>query len=777
MSSDDTNPHISHIIVFMLENRSFDNVLGWLYGGGADVPQHYHPPRDPKQPVFRGLNFDNAAKLVNQATLGNELITQSPIRATRATNIPGYDPGEEFEHVNNQLFGQTDRPSRGTKPKMTGFLADYAKVIKPYIGEPDADTCRQIMANYAPADLPIINTLAKKFAVCDEWFCSVPSQTNTNRAFSLTGTSLGLVDNGYLTEHTIDAWLANDRFETNTLFNTLHDNGFDDWGIFWFDPYPPRIWNLKGYPYTRNLFPHLEKIPNVDSYFHKFEDKADGFVARTRNGTLPKFTYIEPSWGGKAGLDNFMGNEMHPPSDTTPAEHLLLQIYNEITSPRTSGLDKPLLVILCDEHGGTFDHVPPPWNATPPEVSQAKPNQYGFGFDRLGVRVPAILVSHGIRENTVFRAGDGEHPFDHTSLPATVLRQFLPQLDREDWNLGERTKVAPTFHHVVAGPDVRPPGFHAFAPTREAVDGMPVCFGDPIFLRSPEGKFVSFAVSDAHYYPVMGDTAATLSFHGEAREVRDDPHYIVQLRTQEFLEPERTSGENADFPGIRNTLGAFLTEHNLYYWTAIDSMPKQLTHQSWRVIEATPSSTKVIKYGDEVYLENVHFKGQDMVAQGRYLTTTEKRGPHTRWTIVPGIRHQAAALDRLREGDHFDAPLNTFVNLAVASGEVGHAALITFLQDAPQALANAPWNGDAYFSVPVGSGWVHFSQLVGTAALAAAIHAFTNVTRQILTGAQPLPNTQHVSIRMQGKDGSYIVDGVTDVPGAPLISFDLRPTT
>jgi phospholipase C len=97
---------------------------------------------------------------------------------------------------------------------------------------------------------------------------------------------------------------------------------------------------------------------------------------------------------------------------------LLYDIYESIRkSPKPKDI---LLLITYDEHGGCFDHVPPPFGATPPGYGE-RPNELGFAFDRFGVRVPAVLVSPYVEKGTVFRSpGIGAVPFDHTSIAATI---------------------------------------------------------------------------------------------------------------------------------------------------------------------------------------------------------------------------------------------------------------------------------------------------------------------------------------------------------------------
>ena len=343
---------IKNVVVVMLENRSFDNVLGYLYSK-EDPPQHNIPRLKEGEAPFHGLSFVDTQKLANDGV--------PPQPGVRATNTPGWDPGEEYGHVNVQLFRTDPPPDPLPAATMKGFLKDYILLCN---GDPEAQ--KQIMHMYTPADLPVINRLAKAYAVSDLWFSSVPSQTNANRAFSICGQSSGLVDNGFLTTNAIDHKLANDRFHVDTIWNVLDGNGFHDWKIFWWVEYPP----LSHYPYTYNVFPHLKTIGNIESHF----DRMENFLIAAEQGSLPRYSYIEPTWGGKEGPLFVMGDEYHPPSDVTPGEKLLMDIYDSLCFG--DQWKQTLLVITFDEHGGTYDHVPP-GAATPPGIPPEKGRSFG----------------------------------------------------------------------------------------------------------------------------------------------------------------------------------------------------------------------------------------------------------------------------------------------------------------------------------------------------------------------------------------------------------------
>lgn len=166
---------IEHVIVVMLENRSFDNVLAWLYS--QNDPPSYFIPSD-TDPNFLGLSEDSLSQYTNLLkSSSDQLIFCSPpikgipsVISTPFVNSPKFDPNEPFPNVTNQIFGFDG----GTEPTMSGFLQDYASLW----GEDDWTAYKQdicaVMETYTDEQFPVIYGLAKKYAVSDLWFSSVP---------------------------------------------------------------------------------------------------------------------------------------------------------------------------------------------------------------------------------------------------------------------------------------------------------------------------------------------------------------------------------------------------------------------------------------------------------------------------------------------------------------------------------------------------------------------------------------------------------------------------
>ena len=163
------------------------------------------------------------------------------------------------------------------------------------------------------------------------------------------------------------------------------------------------------------------------SHFGLFKD----FQAAAAAGLLPAFTFLEPSWSST-------GNSQHPNYDVALGEQLIYDTYEALRAG--PGWDQTLFVLTYDEHGGCYDHVPPPWGATPPDATAG---EFGFGFDRFGLRVPTLLISPLIAPGTVYRVADDSVPLDHTSLLATVEQRWsIPALTARD-------AAAPAFGDVL----------------------------------------------------------------------------------------------------------------------------------------------------------------------------------------------------------------------------------------------------------------------------------------------------------------------------------------
>ncbi|OBI45417.1 alkaline phosphatase family protein [Mycobacterium sp. E796] len=386
---------IDHVILLMLENRSFDHLLGFLYP--------------------RSVNFDGLDGTESNRDLAGTAVSVHPLtpEMQNAYYYPLANPSEGFVATNEQLFSSASAPADG-KALNDGFVTSFARELANPAHPLDPKLAgaepSSIMGMYKPETLPVLSGLAKGFAVCDRWFASVPTQTFPNRAFAMAGTSLGYVDNS-----------ARDTpaFNTPSVFGKLVEAG--------------QTWTIYGYskrPLTANDFPdtvHPGAGCKVEAGFGKFQRDA-------ASGRLAAFCYIEPQWAHYHDKHNFqLQNDEHPVSNLAVGEKLIYDVYMALRSNQ-AGWEKSLLIITYDEHGGNYDHVPPETGATPPDNITRPP---GFDFTRFGVRVPAVIVSPLIPGGTVFRAPAGGPPYDHTSIIATLRARF------DLGPLGKRDAIAP----------------------------------------------------------------------------------------------------------------------------------------------------------------------------------------------------------------------------------------------------------------------------------------------------------------------------------------------
>jgi phospholipase C len=375
---------VQHIVVLMLENRSFDHMLGYLYADSANVS----PAGDP----FEGLTGTESCPGSDGSPVGVYQLTSS---TPGVYFRPGADPGEGYQATNEQLYGSASAPQAGVVPPMSGFVTNYAGAIKDNLAKGwhvvPGTTEHMIMGCFTPQTLPVLSAMAKGFAVCDAWFASAPTMTMPNRAFACAGTSQGNLDD------------KAKRFTVPSIFGHLGNHG-----IRW------KIYGETKSPLTKLDFDDTRHAPA--SNIGLFTD----FQADAAAGKLPAYAFLEPSWSST-------GNSEHPNYNVALGEQLLLDAYRAVHDGPAR--DSTLLIVTYDEHGGCYDHVAPPWGATPPDDTSG---EFGFDFTRFGLRVPTVLISPLIPAGTVFRA-HGPVPLDHTSILATIEHRWnLQALTRRD---------------------------------------------------------------------------------------------------------------------------------------------------------------------------------------------------------------------------------------------------------------------------------------------------------------------------------------------------------
>lgn len=397
---------IKHVVHYMVENRSFDHVCGWLYAKGERGIKYIGHDRP-----FQGVDTESMYNLDGDQKVHAKLYNDGKLSDQVELDFLTVDPYHDKADVLGQMFfDNRDGYAKGARPDMGGFVWN--------------NSSRLIMQGYSHEQLPVLNGLAREFAVSDEWFASMPGATDPNRAFAFTGSTIGELNN-FQNGDQYTYW--NHAPHRQSIWKLLWSYGFTDWKI-----YNSTEW--MGFVHTYHLFLQGQ-IPAVDANVGDYIAPIEQFKKDARSGTLPAFSVLEPVWISLGGTTSY-----HPGADLVVGERELNDIYEAIRSG--PAWEETLLVVTFDEHGGTYDHVPPPRAANP------WPNDVldGFRFDIMGVRVPTLLISPWIDEKTVFRSPTPV-AYDHTSFLATLLEWY--GIPKAQWAMGDRTQQAPTFEGVL----------------------------------------------------------------------------------------------------------------------------------------------------------------------------------------------------------------------------------------------------------------------------------------------------------------------------------------
>jgi phospholipase C len=355
---------VDHLVVLMLENRSFDHMLGYLsLTGGRD-------------------DIDGLRREFANVHLGRSY----PIHRLDATNI-AIDPDHSSSAIDVQLG----------EGRMDGFVASLAATLSDR-ELPDTDA-GLAMGYFDAADVPVHDHLAAEFLVCDRWFSSVPGSTWPNRLYSLCGRADGSRDDR--PPH------VPPMYDQPSFVRHL-DAHRVSWRWYSFDPATLRMADAHyslGH-HDKIAYFSKEGLPWKSKVEVRTSSRAASFLEDAARGTLPSVAWIDPNFSNFNEL-GVPPNDDHAPADITDGQELVLAVYDALA--RSPQWERSLLVVVYDEHGGFFDHVPPP------EAQDEDPKMFG----RYGVRVPAIIVSPWVERRSVSKT-----VFDHTSIIKTILLRF-----------------------------------------------------------------------------------------------------------------------------------------------------------------------------------------------------------------------------------------------------------------------------------------------------------------------------------------------------------------
>jgi phospholipase C len=368
--------NLKHIVVLMMENRSFDHMLGSL-------KQTY--------PKINGLTGNESNPDTNGA------IVKVQQKAQFQSQLDP-DPDHHFPGVDLQIFGGA-APGAGRVANMQGFVKDYFSQTK------DVNRSHNIMYYFdSQKDLPVLSTLATEYAVFNGWFSSIPGPTICNRAFAHYGTSFGQV--GMDIFYILDTSIA-------SIYERMIQAG-----------HTAKIYYYDQPSSTMEIVNLLKNQPQIFGTL-------DQFISDCAGNTLPEYSFIEPCYNDHPGADGgqILASDQHPDHNVREGERFIANVYNAIRTNPTLWQNTALLVVY-DEHGGIYDHVVPPACTPDGKIASADATGTGepFAFDRLGIRVPAILVSPWIPRGTVVPGTEdpaNAQIFEHASIPATVTNFFL----------------------------------------------------------------------------------------------------------------------------------------------------------------------------------------------------------------------------------------------------------------------------------------------------------------------------------------------------------------
>lgn len=379
---------VDHLVVLMLENRSFDNMLGHL---SLDGRNDVDGLADGMENEYRGQRY--------------------PVSPARATAIEG-DLPHEPDPIDDSINGG----------QMDGFVrACVEQHEKDRREDPDKSfPDPSVVMSYHTADqVPVYAHLAEHFCVCDRWFSSVPGSTWPNRLFAVAGRAPAKSNRKV------------PIYSEESVFRLLDAAGVS-WRWYGHDPGTLRA--IDG-----------EYRIGHDANFAYFNRRTwlerRHFLDDARQGRLPAVSWIDPNFVDlQVPWDQALSNDDHPPSDVLNGQQLVLDVYNAVA--RGPAWERTVLVVTYDEHGGFFDHVAPPEAAH--DDSQ---------FARLGVRVPALVVSPYVEPRSV---APREPVFDHTSIIRTILERFCRSADGRLPEMGPRVASAAALWPLLTRDEPRP---------------------------------------------------------------------------------------------------------------------------------------------------------------------------------------------------------------------------------------------------------------------------------------------------------------------------------
>lgn len=353
---------IDHVLLVMMENRSFDHYF-------QKLPEYGQPDVDVAPKGFSNPSADPDG---------------APVEPYHEQNYCFVDTAHGWNSVHEQINGGA----------MDGFVrSNEMNHEMPSNGTLDMLSGKRAMGYYDETDLPFYYWLASEFSIADRYFCSVPGPTWPNRMFFYAASSFGMTRNDLPPEAlTLPDYLEERRVSWKVYVSTTGGYGM----------------------FVTKLTQYIDHFAGIEDYF---KDAAAG--------TLPQVAFVDPG----IGREGVASNDEHPPAVAQIGQSFAADVIDALT--KSPLWERSALFLTYDEHGGLYDHVPPPKACAPDESPvQIGPNDAQGKFDDLGVRVPMMVVSPYAKKHFV-----GHRTYDHTSIVRFIEARFvMPALTARDAN-------------------------------------------------------------------------------------------------------------------------------------------------------------------------------------------------------------------------------------------------------------------------------------------------------------------------------------------------------
>jgi phospholipase C len=413
---------IKHIIVLVMENRSYEHIFGMSNIKGTGICQNNEIILDNVVPHISSV--DGARVILNDSIIGIPQEHQHLVTCPAPDRML-FDPEHELEGTRTQLrgFDKLLDPEAFVDSALESKTVNNVHELCP--NEPIVKA-RDVLKVCSREQVPILVELAENFVVCDNWRSSVPSSTTANRLFFHAASSGGLI-----TSPTAEKVLEDCKdsplmgYRLNTIFDKLEQNN-NTWRVYHGD-------NLPNVALIHGLADNLLLSKTFASYgqWNGSTQYSHGkFYKHCMNRTLPDYSFIEPCYGDMSTFTQ--GNSMHPIGSITHGESLIKNVYETLRN--SPSWQDSLLIITFDEAGGFYSS----YRGEPvvPTGDDERYNILGFDFKTPGMKVPALVISPWVGKNII-----DHRSYEHSSVPKTIEDRFglspMTQRDKIAKSLGD----------------------------------------------------------------------------------------------------------------------------------------------------------------------------------------------------------------------------------------------------------------------------------------------------------------------------------------------------